>query len=148
MTDDDKTKKNDEPNKAQVEFERYMKRMREQGGRFAMPGGPGWAVPPSVAIMPGPGGRGFFAALPQDGGFGEGSLTHRLGATLRLGVDVVNAALAGGVRFLNGVADIAYGEPDYAHAHGGCGCDCCEDSCCGQDCCGCECCRPSVGTCC
>lgn len=157
MADDDKTKKPDEPeklNKAQAEFQKYMKRMQEGGAAFFMPGGegmPGWAVPPSVAMMPGPGGHGFFAAMPQAGTFPEGSLSHRLGSTIRLGVDVINAALAGSVRILNGIAG-AYGGEQYGHGYGhagcGCGCDCCGDDCCGVDCCGCECCNPGVGTCC
>jgi hypothetical protein len=103
-----------EPNKAQAEFQKYMKRMQAQGGipGFMMPGGgPGWAVPPSLTMMPG---GGYFAAAPQ-GHHPEGSLTTRLGSTLRLGVDVLNAALAGGVRFLNGVSGAAYGE--YGHEH-------------------------------
>jgi hypothetical protein len=132
------------PNKAQAEFQKYMKRMQAQGGipGFMMPGGegaPGWAVPPSVAMLPG-GGGGYFAPIHHP----EGSLTTRLGSTLRLGVDVLNAALAGGVRFLNGVSGAAYGEQDYG---GSCGCGC-GDDCCGCDCCGCECCQPGVGTCC
>ncbi len=53
------------------------------------------AVPPSVAMMPGYGSFG-----PSGEAAGSGSLTHRLGSTLRLGFDVVNAALAGGVRML------------------------------------------------
>jgi len=132
--------KTGEHNKAQAEFQKYLKRMQEQGAipGFIMPGGPsgpGWAVPPSVAMLPG----GF---APQH--HPEGSLTTRLGSTLRLGVDVLNAALAGGVRFLNGVSGAAYGE--YG-AEGGCGCGC-ADNCCGSDCCGCECCQPGVGNCC
>jgi hypothetical protein len=157
MADDDKTKSGGDTgksgdatqNKAQVEFQKYMKRMQAQGGipGFMMPGGegaPGWAVPPSVAMLP-RGGPGYFAPMSPAGGFGEGSLTHGLGSTLRLGVDVLNAALAGGVRFLNGMTGAAYGEQD----HAGCGCGCgCGDSCSGSDCCGCECCEPGVGTCC
>ncbi len=145
-------------NKAQAEFQKYMKRMQAQGGipGFMMPGGegaPGWAVPPSVAMFPREG-AGYFAPMHSAGGFGEGSLTHRLGSTLRLGVDVLNAALAGGVRFLNGMSGAAYGSRDHAGAGCGCGCgcgcgdNCCGSDCCGSDCCGCECCEPGVGTCC
>jgi len=143
-------------NKAQAEFQRYMKRMQGQqpGGApvFMMPVGfhpggeniPGWAVPPSVAMMPqGPGASGFFAAMPQGGAGGEGSLTHSLGSTIRLGVDVINAALAGSVRLLNGMSGMAYGHPEP-----GCGCNACSGGS-GTDCCGCEeCCNPGVGTCC
>jgi hypothetical protein len=160
MADDDKTKSGsdtaksgDTLNKAQAEFQKYMKRMQAQGGipGFMMPGGegaPAWAIPPSVAMFP-RGSPGYFAPMPSAGGFGEGSLTHRLGSTLRLGVDVLNAALAGGVRILNGVSGAAYGEQAYEGGGYGCGCGCgCGDSCCGNDCCGCECCQPGVGTCC
>jgi hypothetical protein len=134
------------PNKAQAEFEKYMKRMQAQGGvpGFMMPGGegmPGWAVPPSVAMFP-RGGPGYFAPIAPAGEMGTGSLTASLGSTLRLGVDVLNAALAGGVRFLNGVSDAAYGEREH------CDCGGCNDDPCGSDCCDCECCHPSVGNCC
>jgi hypothetical protein len=153
------------PNKAQAEFQRYKKRMEGQqpGGApavmmpFVVPPGsegvPGWAVPPSVAMLPqGSGSPGFFATMPHGGVPGQSSLTSSLGSTIRLGVDVINAALAGSVRLLNGISGAAYGygEPAYGHSGCGCdaGCDCCGDDCCGYDCCGCECCNPSVGTCC
>ena len=135
-------------NKAQAEFEKYTKRVQaQQGGAvpvFMMPYpqggnmGPGWAVPPSVAMLPrAPGGGGAAAA---------GSLTDSLGTSVRLSVDAINAALVGGVRLLSGIAGLAGG---YDHAGEGCGCEsCCEQECCGQDCCGCECCRPGVGSCC
>ena len=153
------------PNKAQAEFQRYMRRMETQqpGGApaFMMPfavspgneGAPVWAVPPSVAMLPhGPGSPGFFAAMPHGGALGQGSLTSSLGSTIRLGVDVVNAALAGSIRLLNGISGAAYsyGELGYGHSDCGChaSCNCCADDCCGCDCCGCECCNPGVGTCC
>lgn len=142
-------------NKAQAEFQRYMKRMQAQpagaASAFMTPvsflsGGeamPGWAVPPSVAMLPNtPGSAGFFVPMTPGMMSGQGSLTHRLGSTLHLGVDVINAALASGIRLLNGIS----GEES-------CGCEACGGSdcgCCGSDCCGgCEsCCRPSVGSCC
>jgi hypothetical protein len=149
--------------KAQIEFQRYMNRMQSQpsGGApaSAMPSGippggqgmPGWAVPPSVAMLPNsPGSAGFFVPMAPGGIPGVGSLTHQLGSTFRLGVDVINAALAGGVRLLNGIASRTQG-----YGEQGCGCEacsggCCDSECCGNDCCGgCEsCCRPGVGTCC
>jgi hypothetical protein len=151
-------------NKAQAEHQRYLKRMQEQHqggmqGFMALPAGnegvPGWAVPPSVAMLP-HGAKGYYAVMPQGGPHGHGSLTHSLGSTIRLGVDVINAALAGGVRLLNGVSGAAYGYGEHGHQGCGCGCgcgggcgdDCCGDDCCGTDCCGCECCRPGVGSCC
>jgi hypothetical protein len=148
-------------NRAQAEFQRYVTRMQtQQPARapafmmpMAMPAGqdamPGWAVPPSVAMLPfGGGSPGFSPAMPSEGATGDGSLTRRLGSTIRLGVDVVNLLLAGGVRLLGGMSDAAYGYGGQEHGHSCCGCDCCGHDCCGYDCCGCECCRPSVGTCC
>jgi hypothetical protein len=153
------------PNKAQAEFQRYTKRMEgQQPGSapaimmpFAVPpgseGAPVWAVPPSVAMLPhGWGSPGFFAAMPHGGALGHSSLTSSLGSTVRLGVDVINAALAGSVRLLNGISGSAYGFDEQRYGYSGCGChsgcDCCGDDCCGFNCCGCECCNPSVGTCC
>jgi len=155
-------------NKAQAEFQRYMNRIHGQQQRGApalmMPLGfppssdamPAWAVPPSVAMLPhAPGSPGYFVAIPQAGGTGDGSLAGGLGSTFRLGVDLINAALAGGVRLLSGISGTAHGYGQQECGHEGCGCPacsqgCCGDECCGNDCCGgCdECCRPSVGTCC
>jgi hypothetical protein len=124
------------PNKAQAEFDKYTKRMQAQqagpASAAAPPGGLSWAVPSSVTMLPRHG----------DGGTSPpGSLADSIGTSLRLGVDVVNAALAGGVRLLGGFS-AAYGHED-------CGCEsCCEPSCCEPDCCGCECCDPGVGSCC
>jgi hypothetical protein len=155
-------------NKAQAEFQRYMQRIHAQqpGGPpgFLMPVGltpgsdamPAWAVPPSVAMLPhAPGAPGFLMPMPPAGGAGNGSLAGGLGSTFRLGVDLINAALAGGVRLLNGISGTAHGYGQQECGHEGCGCEACrrgcgESDCCGYDCCGgCdECCRPSVGTCC
>jgi hypothetical protein len=145
-------------NKAQAEYQRYLKRMQGQNqggmqGHIAMPAGhegvPGWAIPPSVAMLP-HGSGGYYAAMPPGGPHGQGSLTDSLGSTIRLGVDVINAALAGGVRLLNGISGAAYGYGERGHGHHGCGCGghCGGDDCCGSDCCGCECCQPGVGSCC
>jgi hypothetical protein len=134
--------KSEAPNKAQAEFDKYKQRAQaQQVGVAGAPfpeSGLSWAVPPSVAMMPryvnGPG------MMPP------GSLVDSIGTSLRLGIDVINAALAGGVRMLGGFAD--------AYRHEGCGCEkcrepsCCEESCCEPDCCGCECCHPGVGSCC
>jgi len=152
-------------NKAQIEYQHYLNRMKgQQPGSvpafmvpMAVPAGseamPGWAVPPSVAMLAhASGSPGFFAAVPHGGAPGQSTLTSGLGSTFRLGVDVINAALAGSVRLLNGISGGAYGYGEPGYGHHGCGChasfDCCGDDCCGDDCCGCECCRPGVGTCC
>ncbi|HEY2661453.1 MAG TPA: hypothetical protein VGI79_17170 [Caulobacteraceae bacterium] len=127
------------PNKAQEEFAKYQRRMQAQpagpipGGVFYANAGPSWAVPPSIAMLP------PYAGAPPPPT--AGSLTEGLGASLRLGIDLINAALAGGVRILGGFAD-AYGHED-------CGCEsCCEPTCCEPDCCDCDCCHPGVGNCC
>jgi hypothetical protein len=153
-------------NRAQTEFQRHVKRQQAQppGGApaFMMPVGffpggeamPGWAVPPSVATLPhAPGTAGFFVPMMPGGMSAQGSLIQQLGSTIHLGVDVINAALASGIRLLNGIAGAARGE--YECGQEGCGCEACRGSrggcgCCGSDCCGaCEsCCGPSVGTCC
>jgi hypothetical protein len=154
--------------KAQAEFERY----KSQGGAAEAPfgfaatqdqpavmypvmlpypgkAGLGWAFPPSVAMLQHPpGSGGMHAAAAQRA---DGSLADQLGSTLRLGIDAVNAVLAGGIRVLTGFS--GYGS-EHAEPHGcSCGscCDPCESECGGYDCCcafGESCCQPSVGTCC
>lgn len=153
------------PNKAQAEFDKYAQRRREQAAEpgagapaaagFFPAEGLTWAVPLGVGMAPafpsapaaGPGGPGSGAA-----GLGDtvGGLTESIGTTVRLGVDLLNAALSGGVKILGGFTG-AYG---HGH-HDGCGCgsghvceSCCEPSCCEPDCCACECCHPGVGSCC
>ena len=157
-----------EKTKAQAEYERYKAQSGAQapygfapmqGFQPAGPvvfrpigqGGPSWAFPPSVAVMPStssPGG--YVAASPSSGG----TLVDSLGSTLRLGVDVVNAILTGGIRMLTGVSAYGAGE---CSCGGSCGCSCesccdpCETECGGYDCCclfGETCCQPSVGRCC
>jgi hypothetical protein len=138
-------------NKAQAEFQRYKERLAQEaagGANFAIM--PGWALPPSLTAAPG-----WHHGMPgpmfqQPAPMASGSLRLRLGSTLRLGVDFINSALAGGVRVLSGIgAGYEMGWPaGYAQGHGhGCGCGSC-----GHDCCdyfGCsECCRPGVGSCC
>jgi hypothetical protein len=161
------------PNKAQAEFEKYTQRRRKQAAAGALAsesasttrpevaasspfpgGGLSWAVPLGVGMAPvylggpppGPGGPGAGGA----GSLGEavGGLTAGIGTTVRLGVDLLNAALFNSVKILGGFTG-AYG---YGH-HEDCGCgyaceSCCEPSCCEPDCCGCECCSPGVGSCC
>jgi hypothetical protein len=159
------------PNKAQAEFDKYAQRRRAQaaaagadasaaaiGPEIAAAGffpgeGLTWAVPLGVGMAPafpsgptsGPGGPGPGGADDSAGG-----LTASIGTTVRLGVDLLNAALFSGVKILGGFTG-AYG---HGH-HEDCGCgsgyvceSCCEPSCCEPDCCGCESCHPSVGSCC
>ena len=153
------------PNKAQAEFDKYAQRRREQaatGPEVAAAGSfPGggltWAVPLGVGMAPafpsgpasgqGPGGAGL--------GDSVGGLTSSIGTTVRLGVDLLNAALFSGVKILGGFTG-AYG---HGH-HEDCGCgsgyvcesccepSCCEPSCCEPDCCGCGGCHSGVGSCC
>jgi hypothetical protein len=157
------------PNKAQAEFDKYAQRRRAQaaatgadssaaigpeaGAAGFFPGeGLTWAVPFGVGMAPAfPSGP---APDPGGAGLGDsvGGLTGSIGATVRLGVDLLNAALFSGVKILGGFTG-AYG---HGHDDGcGCGCgsgyvceSCCEPSCCEPDCCGCECCHPGVGSCC
>jgi hypothetical protein len=77
------------------------------------------------------------------------SLGDGAGQAIRLGVELVNAALARSLRMLNELGESygAYGWDD------DCGCGCGGGCSCGYDCCrvmGCGCgrCEPSVGSCC
>jgi hypothetical protein len=152
------------------------------GGPFASPAGgpfppvagmPSWAFPPSLAALPGVGG--FFASGAPGTSPPGSSIGDRLGTTLRLGIDVLNASLAGSVRLMSGLygaassfggawpgASAGYGYACGCGGAGGCGCGCsgggggcgrCDPcrTCCGYDCCailGDPCCKPGVGSCC
>ena len=136
--------------KAAAEFHRFKAARAAAASDAASPPAPGpadvptmgalppWAVPPSFAL-PQPG-------VVQPAPLAVGPLGQRLGSTLRLGIDVINMALAGSLRLLGGMGYGGYGcEPGYGGGcHGGCGCmtDCCcvfeQDGCC----------TPSVGNCC
>lgn len=154
------------PNKAQAEFDKYAQRRRAQAAETGadapaaagfFPGeGLTWAVPLGVGMAPafpsGPASGQGPGSGPGGGGPGDsaGGLTESIGTTVRLGVDLLNAALAGSVKILGGFSG-AYGHG----GHKGCGCgsgyvceSCCEPSCCEPDCCGCESCHPGVGSCC
>ena len=163
----------DTPNKAQSEFERYKARLATAAPAGAFmpqwgaapwgmpPGGmlqggvPGWALPPSVAAMgqamPGP----YPTAAPRPG-YGGPSIAGQLGETLRLGIQLLNAALSSGVNAMS----MAVPGGDWPY-HGGaygcgcgcsCGCSCCEPACECPSCCeqmGCSsCCSPGVHGCC
>jgi len=107
---------------------------------------PPWAMPPSFSLPQPPQG---WAMLTQPGvvqpaPLAVGPLGDRLGSTLRLGIDVINMALAGSLRLLGRM-------DDGGHAPG-CGGHSCAEHCGGYNCCcvfehG-DCCTPSVGNCC
>lgn len=122
-------------------FGKYKARLA--GGPTAIPLMPGWAMPPSMGALPGyPPGLPYAPPGPERP-HPMGSLTERLGATVRLGVDLLNAALASGASALGGgIGPQRWGEP-----WGGCGCG---GGSCGYDCCdvmGSKCCRPGVHGC-
>lgn len=164
--------------KAQAEFERYKARVGAppaamaamtgpSGTGFPQPAAfpqagvvPAWAFPPSIAALPqAPGATVFGPASGQPGIAAAGSLGERLGSTLGLGVDVLNAALASGLRVLGGVSGAVSPFGAMAWPYAGpypcsyCG-DPCLTECCGYDCCclfgaeGYHCCQGKVGTCC
>lgn len=129
-------------NVAQQAFGKYKARLA--GGPSMMPVMPGWGMPPSFAAMP-PG-------LGHPGQGGEpmhplGSLTERLGTTVRLGVDLLNAALRSSTAALDGMAaGCRLGMWDERSYGGSCGCG----NGCGYDCCEVMsggCCRPGVHGC-
>ena len=116
-----------------------------------MPGMPPWTLPPSFSLPQPP--QGWAGMLPQPGvvqpaPLAVGPLGDRLGSTLRLGIDVINMALAGSLRLLGG-----YAGHDHGHGgHCGCGGHGHVEHCGGYDCCHVYehdgCCTPSVGNCC
>jgi len=161
-------------NRARSEFGEYKKRVGNHGthgpaaGPTGFPGAtapramnppPGWPGPPGAAGGPygmgvpfAPGGYSWPNQGLAQAGSAE-SMAGKLGTSLRLGIEILNAGLAGGVRLLEGMAG-----PEFAH-HGydACSqssCDCCQphDCCDCMDCCSVfgarSCCTPKVGTCC
>ena len=113
-----------------------------------------WPSPPSFSLPQMPMPQNWAGMLPQPGvvqpaPLAVGPLGDRLGSTLRLGIDVINMALAGSLRLLGGAGWQGYGQCHERHSgcHGGCGGGCGNYDCC----CVFEhegCCHPSVGTCC
>ena len=152
-----------EESKAQAEFARYKERVQPeadaagQAASFASPlprgAMPAWSLQPSLVAAEPPGAWG--RSSPGTGG--SPSIVSGVGTTIRLGVDVLNAALSNSLLALSGVGE-AVGAVAWPGASASCGCDtCCEccgpsayDCCCVMGCsCGtCGCCEPSVGTCC
>ena len=132
---------------AQEAFGKYKARLAV--GPVAMPVMPGWGMPPSMGALPGyPPGYPYAASGPERP-HPMGSLTERLGATIRLGVDLLNAALASGASALGGGMAPHPGGPWGGHGCGG-GCGCERGDRCGYDCCevmASECCRPGVHGC-
>jgi len=158
-------------NRAQAEFDRYKTRVSAMG-RSAAPGGfagppafsigagapQGWGPGPAMAGSPwggeGPyGGLGFpYGPMQAPPPLPANSLTERLRYTLRLGVDVVNATLSGGLRVLGGLSEAAMWAGDtYASrrgGYGGCGCGCHSSCGCGDCCTSCDpCCHSGVSSC-
>lgn len=153
------TGKQDMPNKAQAEFDRYKARLgatyQPQPGMmlpWAVPGGgiPAWAVPGRGPGGP-PGGSG-----PQPGGpAAVSTVTSQLGDTLRLGIELLNAALGAGASALSmGMGGLGGSRMYSSQHHGyGCGCPSCRPQLCGcPSCCetfSCQpCCAPGVHGCC
>jgi hypothetical protein len=164
--------------KAQAEFDKYKARVGAQpraaaGARgfgqppaFSIQGMPmrGWAPMASMsggvggASWGGPGYGQMAYGGPMPPQLGPDSLTDRLRMTLRLGVDVLNATLTGGLRVMGGLSDItawAWSDPARGYRSGHCGCGCgsscsCHSSC-SCDCCSvlsCDpCCSPGVSSC-
>jgi hypothetical protein len=148
-----------EASKAQAEFARYKDRVAETGtgpgASFASPPAgaaiPAWSLQPAPPAPgpPGPGASPWGSGTPAGGG--SAPIRQGVGTTIRLGVDVLNAALSSSLLMLSGVG----GAVGWGHGTCGCGgdcdggCDCCGgyDCCCAMGC-GCGCCEPSVGTCC
>lgn len=155
-------------NKAAAAFQRFKAARAEALGNESQAAGPAagtetpaggtaptWPFPPSFSLPQPP--EGWLGMLPQPGILqpapqAVGAIGDRLGSTLRLGIDVINMALAGSLRLLGGFnPGNHYG---YYHGHPGHGCTCGGHGhdCGGYDCC-CvfehdPCCTPSVGRCC
>lgn len=117
-----------------------------------------WGLPPSMAPLPVMPGAGMpMPGMPMGTGTRAEPLGDRLGSTLRQGIEVLNAGLAGGLRFLGGLSGAAYQPGAWGAPYGG-GYECAEPAHCHchvHDCCDCchphagDCgCHPSVGNCC
>jgi hypothetical protein len=150
-----------EATKAQAEFARYKGQQPSSpgtgpGAAFASPlptaAVPAWSLQPP-APPPGPPGHG-----PGPGpAWGDAastvesytSIVEGVGSTIRLGVEVLNAALSSGLVMLTGVGDAVgwglgtSGYDDHCSCEDQCGYDCCSVMGCGGGCC-----EPSVGNCC
>ena len=145
-----------EATKAQAEFARFKNQVEHPGAAATGPGAsfasplpssaiPAWSLRPGPVgpRAPGPGAGSWGSGAPGGGG-GYGSIVSGVGTTIRLGVEVLNAALSSSVQMINGYA-VGWGS-------GSCDCEEC-NPCGGYDCCsvmggGCRCCEPSVGSCC
>jgi hypothetical protein len=143
------TPASDAPNKAQAEFDKYKARLGGGPAQgpvmvpWGMPPGamPGWGMPPSFAPI----GAGAAAgASVAQAGVG---IAGKLGDTLRLGIEFLNAALSSGTAALSGMSG-GWTQPSQGCGCG-CGCSSCEPapSCC-EPMCAPSCCTPSVNGCC
>ena len=148
-----------EATKAQAEFARFKNRAEQAAAAATGPGAsfasplpssaiPAWSLQPAPGA-PGPreAGSGPWGPAAPSGGGKYASIVDGVGTTIRLGVEVLNAALSSSLTMLNGVGDTG------GRGLGSYGCDACS-ACggqCGYDCCSvlgsCGCCEPRVGTC-
>ena len=142
--------------KAQAEFARFKERSASAADTAGGPVGFGTPLPRGAVPAWSLGAPPQYPPAPQSpwststaGAGATQSLGESAGQTIRLGVELVNAALARSVRMLNdlGGALGSYGWDDGCGC-GGCGCDCCGYDCCCLMGCGCGRCEPSVGSCC
>jgi hypothetical protein len=149
--------------KAQAEFARFKGQQSAaaaagSGAAFASPlptaAVPAWSLqPPPPAPLGGPG-HGPRPGPPWGPGpaapfvAGAPSIVDGVGSTIRLGVEVLNAALSGSLMMLTGVGEaVEWGRGTPGDDDCGYGDQCGYDCCCVMGCGGC-CCEPSVGTCC
>jgi hypothetical protein len=146
--------------KAQAEFARYKDRVGEGATRAAafasrLPTSavPAWSLqPPLPGPPPAAGGPVGWGTPTGPASVDTQSVTQSLGTTIRLGVDVLNAALSSSLTMLGGGVGAAR-RGESCRCGGGCDrcgpceCDCCDVFECGCGC-GCGSCEPSVGTCC
>jgi hypothetical protein len=146
--------------KAQAEFARFKGQQSAaagtgSGAAFASPlptaAIPAWSLQPPPpppgpqGYGPGPG-QGWGPAAPSAGS--STSIVEGVGTTIRLGVEVLNAALSSSLGMLTGVGDaVGWGRGTLGYEdHCSCGDECGYDCCCVMGCGGC--CEPSVGSCC
>jgi hypothetical protein len=142
--------------RAQAEFARFKGQQSAAaaagpGAAFASPlptaAVPAWSLQPPPPPLAPPGyGPPWGPTSPSAGSYT--SIVDGVGSTIRLGVEVLNAALSNSLVMLTGVGDaVGWGRGTSGYGDGcSCGDQCGYDCCCVMGCGGC--CEPSVGTCC